>query len=400
MTEMIATIKKAANDAFEDIVRLRRQIHQHPELAFEEHATAQLVQDTLAGLPVRVTSGIAGTGIVATLEGGQSGPTQMLRADMDALPITEATGLPFASENDGVMHACGHDAHTASLLGTALILSQIRDQVPGTVRFLFQPSEERIPGGAKAMIAEGALAASDHTPATDLALGQHVTPELETGTLGVRGGMYMASADELHLTIRGEGGHAAAPHQLSTDTILAASQVVVALQSIVSRHCPPDVPSVLSIGRFIGNGATNVLPEAVRLEGTFRAMDEAWRIRAHALIEQVVYRTAEAFGATAELDIRVGYPALRNNEQQAARVKDVAAAYLGPEHVIDLDPWFASEDFAYYLQEVPGCFYRLGTGNAAKGITSGVHTPTFDIDEDALRIGAGFMAYLACTFTS
>lgn len=397
---MIATIKKAATDAFADIVHLRRQIHQHPELAFEEHATAQLVQDTLADVPVHLTTGVAGTGIVATLEGGQPGPTQMLRADMDALPITEATGLPFASENEGVMHACGHDVHTASLLGTALILSKIKEHVPGTVRFLFQPSEERIPGGAKAMIAEGALAASPHAPATDLAFGQHVTPELEVGTLGVRGGMYMASADELHLTIRGQGGHAAAPHELSTDTILAASQVVVALQSVVSRHCPPDVPSVLSIGRFIGNGATNVLPEAVHLEGTFRAMDEEWRFRAHELIARVVDRTAEAFGATAELEIRVGYPALHNDEQQAARVKTAAQAYLGAGNVVDLDPWFASEDFAYYLQEVPGCFYRLGTGNAAKGITSGVHTPTFDVDEDALRIGAGFMAYLACTFPS
>lgn len=396
---MIATIKKAADDAFADIVRLRRRIHQYPELAFEEHATAALVHDTLAALPVQITTGIAGTGIVATLAGGQPGPTQMLRADMDALPITEATGLPFASENKGVMHACGHDVHTASLLGTALILSQMKGEVPGTVRFLFQPSEERIPGGAKAMIAEGALAGDEHAPATDVALGQHVTPELEVGTIGVRGGMYMASADELHLTIRGQGGHAAAPHELRTDTILAASHVVVALQSIVSRHCPPDVPSVLSIGRFVGNGATNVLPEAVHLEGTFRAMDEDWRFRAHELIERVAHRTAEAFGATAELDVRVGYPALHNNEEQAARVQEVAKAYLGPDHVVDLDPWFASEDFAYYLQEVPGCFYRLGTGNAAKGITSGVHTPTFDVDEDALRIGAGFMAYLACTFT-
>jgi len=217
------------------------------------------------------------------------------------------------------------------------------------------------------------------------------------GTLGVCPGMYMASADELHLTIRGEGGHAAAPHELSTDTVLAASQVVVALQSIISRACPPDVPSVLSIGKFIADGATNVLPESVRLEGTFRAMDETWRFRAHDLIERVVQQTAAAYGATAELEIRVGYPALNNDEAQAARVKRAAEAYVGADHVIDLDPWFASEDFAFYLQEVPGCFYRLGTGNQAKGTTSGLHTPTFDIDEEALRIGAGFMAYLACT---
>ncbi len=392
---MIDTIKALNDEIFEDVVRLRRAIHRNPELALEEHETARLVQQTLALLDLDVRTGVAQTGIVATLRGGQPGPTLMLRADMDALPIQEANDFDFASQNPGRMHACGHDAHTSSLLGTAMILSRLRDHVHGTVRFLFQPSEERLPGGARVMIEEGALAADAAGPAPEVAFGQHVTPELPVGTIGLRSGMYMASADEIYLTVKGQGGHAAGPHKLRSDAVLVASHLVVALQSVISRHCPPDVPSVLSIGRFIADGATNIIPETARLEGTFRAMDETWRFQAHGLIRRVAEHTVQAFGADLDLEIKVGYPALYNHPAPTTFLREAAHAYVGEENIVDLDLWFASEDFAYYLREVPGSFYRLGTGNEAKGIVHGLHTPRFTIDEEALRLGPGFMAYMA-----
>ncbi len=392
---MIDQIKTLADEVFLEIVRLRRVIHRNPELAFEEYETARLVQETLAPLDLAVQTGVAKTGIVATLKGGQPGPTLMLRADMDALPIHEANDFDFASQNPGKMHACGHDAHTSSLLGTAMILSRLRDHVRGTVRFVFQPSEERLPGGAKAMIEEGALAENADGPAPEAAFGQHVMPALPAGKIGVRSGMHMASTEELYITVKGQGGHGAEPHKLPTDAVLVASHIVVALQSIVSRHCPPGVPSVLSIGKLIADGATNIIPETARLEGTFRAMDEAWRFRAHDLIRRTAEHTARAYGAEAEVEVRIGYPALYNDPEAAALAREAACDYVGEANTVDLDLWFASEDFAYFLREVPGAFYLLGVGNEAKGITHYLHTPRFTIDEDALRIGPGFMAYLA-----
>jgi hippurate hydrolase len=389
-------------DLFDEVVGLRRTLHRRPELAFEEHETAALVAETLGALDgVDVRTGVAKTGVVATLDGGQPGPTLALRADMDALPIREQNDFDFASERDGVMHACGHDAHTASLLGTAKILHALRDELRGSIRFLFQPSEEKIPGGASVMIDDGALdglprpSGANGTAAPEHILGQHVVPHLPSGTLGVRSGDFMASADEVYLTIRGEGGHAAAPHSLAADAVLVQAHVLTALQSVVSRHAPPDVPSVLSFGRVVAEGATNVIPEEVRIEGTFRAMDEDWRLRAHDLIRRIAEGTAEAFGATCEVEVAVGYPALVNDEALAAAVREAAVEYVGAERVVDLPRWFASEDFAFYTQQIPGAFYVLGVGNEAEGITHGLHTPRFTIDEEALRTGPGFMAYLA-----
>jgi hippurate hydrolase len=390
---MLETIQSLSDEVFDDVVQLRRRIHKNPELAFEEHDTAALVRNTLEPLNLDLRTGIAETGLIATLEGGRPGPTLMLRADMDALPIREETALEFASENDGAMHACGHDAHTSSLLGTAMILSRIRDDLHGTVRFLFQPSEEKLPGGASVMIDEGALHGNGQ-PAPDTIFGQHVQPELESGHIGVCGGMYMASADEVYVTVRGEGGHAAGPHQLEADATLAAAHVLTALQSVISRNCPPDVPSVLSFGKLTADGATNVIPETARLEGTFRALDEDWRFRAHDLIERVATRTAQAYGAEADVNVTVGYPALYNHPDPTERVREAALEYVGKERVVDLDPWFGGEDFAFYLQELPGSFYRIGTRNEAAGITHGLHTPQFTIDEEALRTAPGFMAYL------
>ena len=394
---MLEQIKQLNEEFFGEIVRLRRAIHRNPELAFEERETARLVIETLEPLGLDLRTGVAKTGIVATLEGAHPGPTVALRGDMDALPIQEENGFDFVSRNPGKMHACGHDAHTSSLLGTAMILARLRDSLHGSVRFLFQPSEERLPGGAKPMIAEGALAG----PAGPKAIfGQHVQPDLPAGTIGVRDGMYMASADEIYITVRGTGGHAAGPHLLKTDAVLVASHIVVALQSVISRHCPPDVPSVLTIGRVIADGATNVIPERARLEGTFRAMDETWRFRAHDLIRRIVEHTAAAFGAEADLEVQVGYPALYNHADETEFVRSAAAEYVGRDRIVELDRWYASEDFAWYLKELPGTFYRIGTGNREKGIVHGLHTSRFTIDEEALRVAPGFMAYVAARYTT
>ena len=394
---MLEKIKQLNEECFGEVVRLRRAIHRNPELAFEERETARLVIDTLEPLGFEIRTGIAKTGVVATLEGGHPGPTVALRGDMDALPIQEENDFDFASKNPGKMHACGHDAHTSSLLGTAMILAQIRDSLHGSVRLLFQPSEERLPGGAKPMIADGALSGP---AAPEVIFGQHVQPDLPAGTIGVRDGMYMASADEIYITVRGTGGHAAGPHLLQTDTVLVASHIVVALQSVISRHCPPDVPSVLSIGRIVADGATNVLPERARLEGTFRAMDEAWRFRAHELMRRIIEHTASAFGAEADIDVQVGYPALYNHAAETDFVRSAAGEYVGTDRVVELERWYASEDFAWYLKELPGTFYRIGTGNRERGIVHGLHTSRFTIDEDALRVAPGFMAYLAARYTA
>ena len=391
---MLDEIRSLSNDLFPEVVRLRRTIHANPELAFEEEETAALVRATLEPLGLEIRGGIARTGVVATLRGDSGGRSVLLRADMDALPIQEETGLPFASRVPGKMHACGHDVHTSSLLGAAMILQRLRHRLQGTIHFVFQPSEERLPGGARAMLDEGLLDGDLLSPRPESVFGQHVQPDLPAGKLGVRGGMYMASADELYITVHGEGGHAAAPHRLRSDAVLAASHVVVALQSVISRSCPPNVPSILTIGKFTADGATNVIPAAVRLEGTFRAMDESWRFRAHDLIRRIATQTGEAMGARVEVDVLVGYPALYNDPVTTEFVRSAAEAYVGAENVVDLEQWYASEDFAWYLKELPGSFYRLGTGATDRNDAHGLHTPKFTVNEEALRLGPGFMAYL------
>lgn len=392
---MLSKIQSLTDEVFPEVVRIRRALHKHPELAFKEHQTASALAAELEKLPLEVETGVAQTGIVATLKGAKPGPTLALRADMDALPIQEENDLPFASTNPGVMHACGHDAHSASLLGSALILSQLRDRLAGSIRFLFQPSEERLPGGAKIMMEEGALQPRNGTSGPKAIFGQHVMPELPAGHLGVRSGMYMASADEIHVTIHGEGGHGAMPHSLNTDPVVVASHVVVALQSIISRYCPPDVPSVLTIGKVSAPGATNVIPAKAHLEGTFRAMNEEWRFKAHQLIRRTIEHTVQAHGATCEIDIPVGYPALYNDPALNSFVREAAVDFVGEKRTVDLDRWYASEDFAFYLQDLPGVFYRLGVGNKKAGITHDLHTSKFNIDEESLRTGAGFLAYLS-----
>ncbi|MDX2061523.1 MAG: M20 family metallopeptidase [Bacteroidia bacterium] len=391
MSSLPDRIRTLAEAVFPAAVATRRDLHRHPELAFEEVRTAAQVAARLAALGIAHTTGVAKTGVVGFIEGtGGPGPTLALRADMDALPILEQATHDYASLHPGKMHACGHDAHTASLLGTAEILQQLRGELRGRIQLIFQPSEEKSPGGARVMIEEGVLSG----PGTQAILGQHVMPLLPAGTVGIRPGLYMASTDELYITLYGKGGHGAQPHT-TVDPVAIMAQVITALQQVISRKNDPRRPSVLTIGRVIAEGATNVIPEKVELQGTFRAFDETWRAAAHGHIRQIITGITESLGGRAEVTIVEGYPVLVNDEALTSRVKNHLQAYVGPENVVDLDLWTAAEDFAFYTHQIPGCFYRLGTRNEARGIVHGLHTPQFDIDEEALRLSTGLMAYLA-----
>ena len=378
-----------ARAAHAETVGWRRHLHRHPELSFEEHETAAFVARTLREIGLDPIEGVGGTGVVAHVHGARPGPVVALRADIDALPIHEDTGLDFASTRPGVMHACGHDAHTASLLAAARLLHDARDGLSGTVRLVFQPGEERIPGGALAMIEAGVLGEMAGVGAPVRMFGQHIAPPLPAGVIGVRSGAFMASADELYLTVRGKGGHAAQPEAL-VDVVLAQAHIVVALQAVISRNCPPGVPSILSFGRVEALGATNVLPDEARLVGTFRSMDEAWRERAHGLIRRTAEQTAAAFGATCGVEILVGYPALVNDPAAAAFARATAVALVGEAGVVDVPMWFASEDFASYAQRVPAAFSVVGVGSE-----HGLHTPRLLVDEAALVVAPAFLAALA-----
>lgn len=390
-TTVVDSIKQLAKSYFEEIRTCRRHIHQHPELAFEEFETAKFIQSKLKEYQIPFTANIAKTGIVAIIEGkNPTKKTIALRADMDALPITELNTVDYASINTGIMHACGHDAHTACLLGAGKILFNLRNQFEGTIKLIFQPSEEKLPGGATSMIAEGVL----ENPKVEAILAQHVFTPFKVGTVAFCYGNAMASTDEIYITVKGKGGHAAYPHE-NIDPVIITAQLLVALQQVVSRGVSPFQPAVLSFGKVIANGATNVIPDEVQIAGTFRAMDEKVRSDAHVLIERITHQTVASFGASADITIVKGYPVLTNNEQLTSRSYHRAVDYLGAENVIITTPRMGAEDFAFYSHKAPACFYRLGTGNPDKGITAGIHTPTFNIDENALEIGMGLMAFHA-----
>ena len=390
MPKLKAKIKELAARSAPEIVTFRRHLHANPELSFEEVATSKFVASTLNSMGLQSNS-MAETGQVAFIHGNNpEKKTIVLRADMDALPIAEQNEVSYKSTRAGVMHACGHDVHTASLLGVARILNLLRDSFEGTSKLIFQPGEERIPGGASLMIKEGVL----EDPSIRSIFGQHVMPMIDVGKVGFRKGMYMASADEIYLTVKGKGGHGAIPNQV-IDPVLITSHIIVALQQVISRNADPKTPSVLTFGKVIANGATNVIPDEVKIEGTFRTLDEEWRARAKQLITKIAKGTAEAMGAECQVNILHGFPYLENNPELTGRARSYAEEFLGKENVLDLDLWMAAEDFAFYSQMIDACFYRLGVRNEAKGITSPVHTPTFDIDEQALEIGAGLMAWLA-----
>jgi amidohydrolase len=383
-------IQELADTIHQQVVGYRQHLHANPELSFKEFQTSQFIKDKLNTWGIEFKE-MANTGVVGLIKGHiPSENIIALRADMDALPIHEANDKPYRSNNQGVMHACGHDVHSSSLLGTAYILSQLKEEFGGTIKLVFQPAEEVLPGGASIMIKEGVL----ENPKPQAMVGQHVMPLIETGKVGFRSGIYMASTDELYVTVYGKGGHGAQPHQ-NIDPVLITSHIIVALQQIVSRNADPRLPSVLSFGKVIANGATNIIPNEVKLEGTFRTLNEDWRNEAHRLMKKMAEGIAESMGGSCEFNIVRGYPFLINEEKLTANVRTYAEDYLGKANVIDLDIWMAAEDFAYYSQVTDSCFYRLGTGNAAKGTTYSVHTPNFDIDEEALKTSTGLMAYIA-----
>jgi len=385
MTEQI--IKDLANQLAPEFIAVRRHLHANPELSYQEFETSKYIQEKLTeyNIPFEVKST---TGVVGLIKGKNSNSRIVaLRADMDALPITEENNTSYKSLNKGVMHACGHDVHTSCLLGAAKILSETKDSWEGTVKLIFQPGEEKNPGGASLLIKEGVLI----NPAPDCIFALHVHPQLETSTVSFRGGKVMASADEIYITIKGHGGHAAAPH-LTADTILIASNLIVSLQQIISRNNNPFSPSVLSITSFQGGHTTNVIPTEVKLMGTFRAMDEDWRFKAHELIKRHTKGLVASMGAEADVHIDVGYPAVINNEALTAYACNFAKNFLGAEKVSETEMRMGAEDFGFYAQEIPGCFFRLGTGSSKPNAFSGVHTPTFDIDERAIETGMAMMA--------
>ena len=381
------TIHSLAEKYYPDMIRLRRTIHANPELAFEEYATSALVAETLERLGLEVTRGIAKTGVVASLR-GTSGKTVALRSDMDALPIEEATGLEFASKNPGKMHACGHDSHTAIGLGAAMILSELKNELTGEVRFLFQPSEEKVPGGAPYMIEEGAL------DGVAKIFGLHVLSQADAGTVGFCPGQMMASADEIYITIKGKSGHGARPH-LTIDPIVVAAQVILALQTLVSRNLDPFAHGVITIGSVQGGHAVNIVPPEVKLMGTMRAMSREWRRFAHERIHEIVNGICYSARAEAEIRIEMGYPVLVNDERETEFAENAAQELFGSDRVFRAERLMAAEDFAYFLEKVPGTYYRLGIRNEAMGIDADIHNDHFTIDESAMKTGAAMQAYLA-----
>lgn len=387
-------IKDLAAKYSDEFIEVRRHLHANPELSYQEFETSKFVQGKLNsfGIPFET---MAETGVVGLIKGKNPNSRIIaLRADMDALPIQEENNINYKSTHAGVMHACGHDAHTTILLGAAKILNEIKDNWEGTVKLVFQPGEERNPGGASIMIKEGVL----ENPKPQAIFGLHVHPGLPVGQLSFRGGKVMASADELYITIKSKGGHAAAPH-LTADTILIASHLIVALQQVISRNRNPHNPSVLSITSFQGGHTTNVIPSEVKLMGTFRAMDESWRFEAHKIIRKLATELVHSMGAEIDLHIDVGYPTVYNNENLNDKTRQAAEQFMGADHIETTELRMGAEDFGYYSQVIPGCFYRLGVMNTEKGIVSGVHTPTFNIDENAIETGMGMMAWIGSSLS-
>jgi len=387
---MLNTIKNLARTYSSEFIEVRHHLHANPELSYEEYNTSKFIQSKLSewNIPFEVK---ATTGVVGLIKGKNPDKKIVaLRADMDALPIVEENEVSYKSTNHGVMHACGHDVHTTCLLGAAKILNETKEEWEGTVKLIFQPGEEKNPGGASLLIKEGVL----ENPAPEKILALHVHPGMEAGQFSFRGGMVMASADEIYITIKCKGGHAAAP-QFTADSILIASHLVISLQQIISRNNNPFNPSVLSITAMNGGNTTNVIPSQVKLMGTFRAMNEEWRFKAHEMIIKQTQELVSAMGAEVDVRIDVGYPFVFNNEVLSAEARAIAEQFAGTENVSETELRMGAEDFAYYSHQIPGCFFRLGAGNKAKGITSNVHTPTFNIDEAAIEHGMGMMAWLA-----
>ncbi|MEI6487649.1 MAG: M20 family metallopeptidase [Bacteroidota bacterium] len=390
MLELKRQIQSLAKQYLAETIEIRRHLHANPELSFQEYSTSDFIASQLKKYSIPFEQGMVKTGIVGLIEGrNPTKKTIALRADIDALPITESNTCEYSSKNVGVMHACGHDAHSASLLTSARILYELKNEFEGTIKLIFQPGEEKLPGGASLMIKEGVL----ENPRPQAILGQHVYPIMEAGKVGFKSGMYMASTDELYLTVKGKGGHAALPKDYINPLIIASDIIMELNKEFMLKE--QKAPTVLAFGKIIGNGATNVIPDEVKLEGTFRTMDETWRLEAHTKMKNIATRVVSKYSGIADFRIVFGYPFLVNDEHKTMTARTAAEDYLGKENVEELPMRMTAEDFAFYSQQVPACFYRLGTGNKEKGITSGLHTSTFEIDERALETGSGLMAWLA-----
>ncbi len=384
---MMNNIQQRVETIFPELVNIRRYFHQHPELSFEEKQTSEKIQEILTKYNIRFTTGWCTHGIVGTIEARNPGSRVIaLRADMDALPIQEKNSIEYASIHSGIMHACGHDVHMTGLIGALIVLNEMRDQFEGTIKFIFQPGEEKLPGGASKLIEQGVL----ENPSPQIILAQHVQPGLAVGKIGLAGGAFMASCDEIYLKVIGKGGHAAQAH-LCVDPIYIASQLISALQAVISREKPAGIASVLSFGKIQSlGGATNIIPDEVYLEGTFRALDEEWRIKGLDRIQKICTEITAAFQAHCEINIIKGYPCLINDQEKTRQMMSLSRDYLGEDNVIEMDPRLTSEDFAYYSHKIPAVFYRLGVGEVP-----GVHTSSFDIDENAIKIASGLLACLA-----
>jgi len=377
-------------DLLEELVSTRRHLHRYPELSFQEHRTSAFIREKLDawGIPYRFP--VAGTGILAWISGERPGRRIALRADMDALPIHEETGLEFSSLHSGVMHACGHDMHMTCLLGAVRLLSRLKEVIRGEVLFVFQPGEEKVPGGARLMLEEGVF--EGRMP--DMIIAQHVLPEMEAGHVGFRPGIYMASSDELYLTVKGKGGHAAQPEHLR-DPVLMSAQILIALQQEIRKASPERVPTVLAFGKVAAGGAVNVIPDVVQMEGTFRTMDESWRQEAHRLIGKIASDIAESDGGKADLEIRHGYPVLRNHEELTLKARELAAGFLGEGSVEEMGIRMTAEDFSWFAGAVPGMMYRLGVRSPASEQVFALHTPGFRADESAIGTGTSLLSFLA-----
>lgn len=388
---MFEKIKSLSSTVFNEAVQIRRHLHKHPELSFKEFNTADFIANELDKIEIPYRKGVGGNGMVATLKSNNPDKKIIaLRADFDALPILEETNLSFSSENNGVMHACGHDIHSSSLLSVIKVLKALKSEWEGTIHFVFQHAEELIPGGASLMLKDNLF--GDLQP--EYIIAQHVEPDLQAGTFGIKPGRYMASNDEIYLTIHGKGGHGAMPHKFN-DTVLAAAHVLVNLQQISSRLVPANVPMVLSFGKVVADGATNVIPDKVEIQGTFRMFDEELRSTVHQHIERISKSTAEAFGTTCEIEIRKGYPVVDNNEELSAIAKETMQKLFGKKNVIDLDYRMTSEDFAFFSQKYKSVFYRLGVGRKDSSLNFPLHSSKFNPDEEALKYSIQYMSSLA-----
>ena len=391
MADIATIIRQKAEEYFDEVVSIRRHIHQHPELSKQEKNTMDFISGKLSEYSIPFTDNVGGYGIVGIIEGhDQQGLCVALRADMDALPINETNEVGYKSVNPGVMHACGHDVHIACLLGAAKILNSLRNEFRGKVKLFFQPSEETYPGGAIRMIQNGAM----QNPKPDFVLAQHVFPFLSAGQVGFRPGMFMASTDEFFITVKGKGGHGAMP-QTAIDPILIASHIVIALQQIVSRNANPLVSTVVTVGKITGEGRTNVIPETVRLEGTIRTFDEAWRSKVHETLRRIANGTAEAMGGSCDITIDRGYPFLFNNEELTTRLTSMATEYLGENNVKPMEQKMGAEDFAYFANEVPGCLFGLGIADPSVGTGPNLHTAGFHVDESSIQTGMAMLAWMA-----